>query len=47
VLAGHPDGKTLATAMAEQVAALTPEEVRYKGLYGEIGRLLARIQDFT
>jgi dimethylamine monooxygenase subunit A len=47
VLANHPDGKALAASMVEQVAALTPEEVAYKGLTEERARLLARICEFT
>jgi dimethylamine monooxygenase subunit A len=47
VLANHPDGKSLAKAMAEQMASLTPDEISYKGLVGEHERLLARIMDFA
>jgi dimethylamine monooxygenase subunit A len=39
----HADGPRLATAIAEQVAAFSHDELAYKGLLGERERLLARL----
>lgn len=39
----HPDGTTLAAAIADQVRALPPAERAYKGLAREKDRLLARL----
>lgn len=39
----HPEGTTLATAIADQVKALSPAERAYKGLAKEQNRLLARL----
>jgi dimethylamine monooxygenase subunit A len=47
VLATHADGKSLAQAIADQLDALTPEELGYKGLVGEKERLLARLKKLS
>ena len=39
----HPEGTTLAAAIADQVKALSPAERAYKGLAKEQNRLLARL----
>jgi dimethylamine monooxygenase subunit A len=44
VLEHHADGPRLAAAIAEQVAAFTPDELTYKGLLNERERLLARLE---
>jgi dimethylamine monooxygenase subunit A len=43
ILQHHKDGQRLASAIAEQVAALSPDELQYKGLLNERERLLARL----
>jgi dimethylamine monooxygenase subunit A len=43
VLERHPDGAELKRAIADQVRALTPEELGYKGLTHERDKLLARL----
>jgi dimethylamine monooxygenase subunit A len=47
VLTTHADGKALAQAIADQLEALTPEEIGYKGLVGEKDRLLSRLKDLS
>jgi dimethylamine monooxygenase subunit A len=47
VLTTHTDGKALAQAIANQLDALTPEELGYKGLVGEKDRLLARLKELS
>jgi dimethylamine monooxygenase subunit A len=47
VLATHADGKTLAQAIADQLDALTPEELGYKGLVGEKQQLMARLKELS
>lgn len=44
-LAGHPQAGRIAAALREQVAALTPEQLAYKGLTREKTRLLARLDE--
>jgi dimethylamine monooxygenase subunit A len=44
VLENHADGSRLAAAIAEQVAAFSPDELAYKGLADECPRLLARLE---
>ena len=41
--ARHPDGARLAGALASQLAALTPDQLAYKGLTDERETLLARL----
>lgn len=41
----HADAARLAPAMIEQIEALTPEQVAYKGLTAERDRLLARLRE--
>jgi dimethylamine monooxygenase subunit A len=47
VLATHADGKALAQAIADQLDALTPEELGYKGLVGEKQQLMARLKELS
>jgi dimethylamine monooxygenase subunit A len=47
VLTTHEDGKALAQAIADQLDALTPEELGYKGLIGEKQRLMARLKELS
>jgi hypothetical protein len=42
-LAAEPEGPAIARALAEQLAALTPEQAEYKGLLAEREVLLARL----
>ncbi len=44
VLETHPDGSTLARSISTQVANFTDAELDYKGLAGERGRLLHRLE---
>ncbi len=41
----HPDANRIAAALIEQVEALTPEQLDYKGLTMERDRILARLAD--
>lgn len=43
----HRDGKMLATAIADQLTSMTEEQLGYKGLKGEIPRLLARLAEIS
>ena len=45
VLEKHAEGPRLAAAVAEQVVALSAEELAYKGLSDERARLLARLDE--
>jgi dimethylamine monooxygenase subunit A len=47
VLATHVDGKALAKAIADQLDALTSEELGYKGLVDEKERLMARLKQLS
>ena len=47
VLATHADGKALAQAIADQLDALTAEELGYKGLVGEKQRLMERLRELS
>ncbi len=44
VLERHPDGRTLARAIDDQLAAMSDAEAEYKGIAGERARLSARLQ---
>jgi dimethylamine monooxygenase subunit A len=44
VLETHPEGAALARAVVEQVQALSPEEIAYKGMTDERDAVLARFQ---
>jgi hypothetical protein len=43
----HADGARIAAAIAEQVAALTPEQTAYKGMAAERERVLRRLGEFA
>ncbi len=47
VLRGHPEGRSLARAVIDQVLAFTPDELAYKGLTHERDRLVAKLGAFT
>ena len=47
VLETHADGPALARAIADQVNAMTPDELHYKGLTAEKERLLNRLDKIT
>jgi hypothetical protein len=47
VLERHDDGPRLAMAIAEQLAALSPDEIGYKGLSKDRERLLARLREIA
>jgi hypothetical protein len=42
-LARHPDGRTIAGAIGEQIAAMSDEQAAYKGLYRDRALLLERL----
>jgi hypothetical protein len=46
-LTRREDGAKLAKAIAEQIKALTPEELDYKGLTVEKDRLLMRLGEIS
>jgi dimethylamine monooxygenase subunit A len=47
VLESHRDGEALARAIADQIAAMTEQELDYKGLTGERAKLIARLNQIA
>lgn len=43
----HPDGRRLASALAERLAGLAEGQVRYKNLFADRERILAALRDMT
>jgi dimethylamine monooxygenase subunit A len=47
VLESHRDGEALARAIADQIAAMTEQELDYKGLTSERAKLIARLNQIA